>query len=83
MGFGIMFGGIGALVGGLDPLAKGDYSTVLPSGVPLPVSLISQTIFCATAATIVPGVMVEGTKLIFYCIYNTVISIVVYPVSGH
>ena len=32
-GFGIMFGGTGALVGGLDPLVRGDYSAVLPSGV--------------------------------------------------
>ena len=82
-GFGIMFGGTGALVGGLDPLVRGDYSAVLPSGVPLPAFLIFQTVFCATAATIVSGAMAERTKFISYCIYSAVISAVVYPVSGH
>ncbi len=33
-GFGIMFGGAGALIGGFDPLVLGDYSRILPEGVP-------------------------------------------------
>lgn len=82
-GFGIMFGGSGALIGGLDPLVRGDYSGILPSGVPLPAFLIFQTVFCATAATIVSGAMAERTKFISYCIYSAVISAVVYPISGH
>lgn len=52
-GFGIMFGGAGAFIGGFDPLVRGDYSGILPAGVPLPAYLIFQTVFCATAATIV------------------------------
>lgn len=82
-GFGIMFGGAGAFIGGFDPLVRGDYSGILPAGVPLPAYLIFQTVFCATAATIVSGAMAERTKFISYCIYSTVISAVVYPVSGH
>lgn len=82
-GFGIMFGGAGALIGGFDPLVRGDYSSILPSGVPLPAFLIFQTVFCATAATIVSGAMAERTKFISYCIYSAVISAVVYPISGH
>ena len=82
-GFGIMFGGAGAFIGGFDPLVRGDYSGILPAGVPLPAYLIFQTVFCATAATIVQGAMAERTKFISYCIYSAVISAVVYPVSGH
>lgn len=82
-GFGIMFGGAGAFIGGFDPLVRGDYSGILPAGVPLPAYLIFRTVFCATAATIVSGAMAERTKFISYCIYSAVISAVVYPVSGH
>ena len=83
MDFAIMFGGAGAFIGGFDPLVRGDYSGILPAGVPLPAYLIFQTVFCATAATIVSGAMAERTKFISYCIYSAVISAVVYPVSGH
>ena len=76
-GFGIMFAGSGALIGGFDPFVRGDYSAILPA------YLIFQTVFCATAATIVSGAMAERTKFISYCIYSTVISAVVYPISGH
>lgn len=82
-GFGIMFAGSGALIGGFDPFVRGDYSAILPAGVPLPAYLIFQTVFCATAATIVSGAMAERTKFISYCIYSSVISAVVYPISGH
>lgn len=83
LGFGIMFGGSSALIGGFDPMVKGDYSGILPGGIPLPVFLIFQTVFCATAATIVSGAMAERTKFISYCIYSMVISAVIYPISGH
>lgn len=83
LGFGIMFGGGDALIGGFDPMVKGDYSAILPSGVPPMVYLIFQTVFCATAATIVSGAMAERTKFSAYCIYSMVISAVIYPVSGH
>lgn len=83
LGFGIMFGGTGAIIGGFDPLVLGDYSNILPAGVPLPAYLIFQTVFCATAATIVSGAMAERTKFISYCIYSAVISAFVYPISGH
>jgi Amt family ammonium transporter len=83
LGFGIMFGGSSALIGGFDPMAKGDYSSILPSGVPLMAFLIFQTVFCATAATIVSGAMAERTKFSAYCIYSMVISAIIYPVSGH
>ena len=66
LGFGLMFGGAGSIIGGLDPMVLGDYSDVLPAGVPLFAFLIFQTVFCATAATIVSGSMAERTKFISY-----------------
>jgi Amt family ammonium transporter len=81
IGFGIMFGSGNALFGVFDPMVLGEYG--LPDGVPLPAFLIFQTVFCATAATIVSGAMAERTKFISYVIYSFFISAVVYPVSGH
>ncbi len=46
-------------------------------------ALIFQTVFCATAATIVSGAMAERTKFISYLIYSFFISLFIYPVSGH
>ena len=83
VGFGIMFGGTGALIGSFDPLVRGDYTAILPAGVPIWAFFIFQTVFCATAATIVSGAMAERTKFISYCIYSAVISLVIYPISGH
>ncbi len=80
VGFGLMFGtdNLG-LIGTPDFLVQGDYSTTIPTYV----FLIFQTVFCATAATIVSGAMAERTKFISYIIYSAVISAVIYPVSGH
>ena len=83
LGFGLMFGGAGAIIGGFDPFVRSDYADVLPSGVPLFAFLIFQTVFCATAATIVSGSMAERTKFISYCIYSFCISAFIYPISGH
>ncbi len=83
LGFGIMFGGNGALIGGIDFFTQGAYSAILPAGVPKYAYLIFQTVFCATAATIVSGAMAERTKFFAYCLYSAAISAIVYPVSGH
>jgi len=42
-----------------------------------------QTVFAATAATIVSGAMAERTKFTSYIIYSVVISAIIYPISGH
>ena len=83
LGFGLMFAGGGALIGGLDPMVRGDYSAILPEGVPLFAYLIFQTVFCATSATIVSGSMAERTNFKAYCVYSAAISLLVYPISGH
>ena len=82
-GYGIMFGAGTALFGTLDPFIMGDYSHVLPAGVPLWAYAIFQTVFCATSATIVSGAMAERTKFSAYCVYSAAISLFIYPVSGH
>lgn len=46
-------------------------------------SLIFQTVFCATAATIVSGAMAERTKFASYLVYSFFVSVIIYPVSGH
>ena len=83
IGFGIMFGGASSIFGGIDLFSTNDYSSILPDGVPFYAYFIFQTVFCATAATIVSGAMAERTKFLSYCIYSAVISAVIYPVSGH
>src|SRR5690606_20418978 len=44
--------------------------------------LMFQTVFCATAATIVSGAMAERTKFTSYLIYSAFISCLIYPISG-
>ena len=84
LGFGLMFGGASAVIGWLDPtISFGDYSSILPEGVPLWAFVIFQTVFCATSATIVSGSMAERTKFSAYCVYSLCISAIVYPISGH
>ena len=80
VGFGLMFGGSGALVGKLDPFILGTYDF---GTLPKWCYVIFQTVFCATAATIVSGSMAERTKFSAYCIYSGLISLIVYPISGH
>ena len=83
VGFGIMFGAGNGVFGWLDFFTRKEYSYILPNGVPFFAFLIFQTVFCATAATIVSGAMAERTKFVSYCIYSAVISLFVYPISGH
>ena len=85
VGFGIMFGAGNGFFGKLGGIAsEANYgNAMLPDGVPFWAFLIFQTVFCATSATIVSGAMAERTKFISYCIYSLLISLVVYPVSGH
>lgn len=80
VGFGVMFAGSGALIGGFDPLIQGNYDF---GTLPTWCYAIFQTVFCATAATIVSGSMAERTNFKAYCLYSAAISLIVYPISGH
>ncbi len=78
IGFGLMFGKSNGLFGmtsfGMSGTPPGDHWNWT--------FLIFQTVFAATAATIVSGAMAERTKFISYLIYSAVISLVIYPIFG-
>lgn len=80
LGFGFMFGSEGA--GFIGAPNWGDLSFY---GGDLPVEgfLMFETVFCATAATIVSGAMAERTKFSMYVIYSAAISLFIYPIEGH
>lgn len=80
VGFGLMFGGSGPFIGKLDPLIRGTYDF---GTLPTWCFVIFQTVFCATSATIVSGSMAERTNFKAYCLYSALISLIVYPISGH
>jgi Amt family ammonium transporter len=73
IGYNIMYGeSVAGLFGKPELFFEADFT-----------ALIFQTVFCATAATIVSGAMAERTKFISYLIYSFFISLFIYPVSGH
>ncbi|MCW3788757.1 ammonium transporter [Plebeiibacterium sediminum] len=74
IGYSIMYGGEGSFYGAFDFFysVEGDYH-----------NLFFQTVFAATAATIVSGAMAERTKFSTYLIFSVVITAVIYPISGH
>lgn len=84
VGFGIMFGlGDFAGVPSFMSLTIDSNGIPDPSSLPTEGFLVFQTVFCATSATIVSGAMAERTKFSAYLIYTILISVLIYPVSGH
>ena len=78
VGFGLMFGKtngwFGTTLFGLSGVEPGsDWNWTF---------LIFQTVFAATAATIVSGAMAERTKFTSYLIYSVFITLIIYPVFG-
>lgn len=79
IGFGLMFGTNNGFIGSFDLFSQNSYRTDMPDFA----FLIFQTVFAATTATIVSGAMAERTKFNAYLIYSAVISLAIYPISGH
>jgi Amt family ammonium transporter len=78
IGFGLMFGKSNGLFGttlfgmsGVEPGSDWNWTF-----------LIFQTVFAATAATIVSGAMAERTKFVGYLAYSFFITLFIYPIFG-
>ena len=80
VGFGIMHGAGNGFIGEWHWC---DYTFYGDSNIPASCVLIFQTVFCATAATIVSGGMAERTKFGVYIMISLLISLVIYPIEGH
>ncbi|MDD2559942.1 MAG: ammonium transporter [Bacteroidales bacterium] len=78
LGFGLMFGA-GHFAGKPHLFDLSFFESDLP----VEGFLIFQTVFCATAATIVSGAIAERTRFSSYIFISIFISAIVYPISGH
>jgi Amt family ammonium transporter len=76
IGYSLMYGeSIGGFVGDINQYSFFD-------SLPDMHSLFFQTVFAATAATIVSGAIAERTKFTTYLIFSLLITLLIYPISG-
>jgi len=87
LGFAIMFGTGNSFMGTSGFFVSADqvdsYASLSWSSVPVMVAFIFQAVFAATAATIVSGAVAERIKFGSYMVISAVLTIIIYPISGH
>lgn len=79
-GYTLMYGSdMGGFIGSFDV----DFEWTDKTSVPGYAQLFFQTVFAATAATIVSGAMAGRTKFSSYIIVSIIITSIIYPIEGH
>ncbi len=95
-GFGLMFAdgngfvGLGGLLlsgadnsPAMNDAYQGVFSSLAWSGIPLEAKFFFQVCFAMTAASIVSGAVAERIKFQSFCAFAFVLSVVIYPITGH
>ena len=82
VGFSLMFGASTGFFGWGEFFPNPDVNAYGESANWMYAFMIFQTVFAATAATIVSGAMAERTKFSSYLIYSFIVTAIIYPISG-
>jgi len=83
IGFGIMFGTDKLGLFGTSGFFLSNANPTSSSGLWTYVFWLFQAMFAAAAASIVAGAVAERTKFTSYLLYSLIISMIIYPISGH
>jgi Amt family ammonium transporter len=75
VGYSLMYGDSTGFIGNISQYAFFDSAPDMHS-------LFFQTVFAATAATIVSGAIAERTKFTTYLIFSLLMTLIIYPISG-